>query len=365
MNIYLIPYNWSRHVIMPMVVGAAGIVGWWISLVTIVAIGPVFHEWRIFWPQGFEGNVYVLLVASLIAGASVFAEGSIRRRKLVWRVGYAVFAASVTVGLLGMWVLLYWLIKPYLGSSSMRTVLSDPSLVTLRYRIAVWGMAGITSGLGPLAARWLQVLLGRWKWGQDPDASAPDTSYAAMGLQLLSHAGGGLAAGLLGAATWHTFGLYNQLAGDLYLAAAMAPLVWGMCHGALVWGVPDDLYAGWVRVLSAERYGLRIPVNHPTGGSSERFVGHFPRGLDLYLPAERGVAELHTSFVVSSDQAYSVRGLSVQPTVVKRFLEKIDLRYDVRRPAPLETGLKMEDRVLMGPNSETQLEFLLLPKEEQ
>jgi hypothetical protein len=69
--------------------------------------------------------------------------------------------------------------------------------------------------------------------------------------------------------------------------------------------------------------------------------------------------------VVSSDQAYSVRGLSVQPTVVKRFLEKIDLRYDVRRPAPLETGLKMEDRVLMGPNSETQLEFLLLPKEEQ
>ena len=77
------------------------------------------------------------------------------------------------------------------------------------------------------------------------------------------------------------------------------------------------------------------------------------------------MAELHASFVVDDAQNYAVRGLSVQPTVVKRFLERIDLRYDPRRPAPLETDLKMEDRILIGPNQETVVEFLMLPKEER
>ena len=58
-----------------------------------------------------------------------------------------------------------------------------------------------------------------------------------------------------------------------------------------------------------------------------------------------------------------MRGLSVEPTVVRRFLERIDLRYDHRRPAPLETELRMEDRILLGDRGRIRLEFLLLPRE--
>ncbi len=178
------------------------------------------------------------------------------------------------------------------------------------------------------------------------------------------HIGGGAVGGLLGGAVWHALGFEKALIHDLYLAGAAGALVWGFLHGLLCWGIPDDLYAGWIRVLSHDRYGLRIPLGS-TSGTVERFVGHFPRGLDLYLPVERGVAELHTSFLATEEQKYSVRGLSIQPTIVKRPLEKIDLRYDPRRPAPFETELGMEDRIRLGEKGETVVEFLLLPREEQ
>jgi hypothetical protein len=181
--------------------------------------------------------------------------------------------------------------------------------------------------------------------------------------ELVYHIGGGGAASMLAAAVWHTFGHYSDLFGDLYVAGAAAALVWGFVHGLLCWGLPDDLYAGWVRVLSHDRYGVRIPLDSQAG-TVERFVGHFPRGLDLYLPVERGVAELHASFLADENQRYSVRGLSVSPTVTKRFLERIDLRYDERRPAPFETELSMEDRVLLGEKGLVVLEFVLLPREE-
>ena len=80
---------------------------------------------------------------------------------------------------------------------------------------------------------------------------------------------------------------------------------------------------------------------------------------------EQGVAELHLSVVVDERYRYAVRGLSVQPTLVRRFLERIDLRYDPMRPAPLETQLSMEDRVVLGEAGASELEFILLPKEER
>ena len=159
--------------------------------------------------------------------------------------------------------------------------------------------------------------------------------------------------------------MYTEIQGDLYLGSALGAFFWGVMFGLFVWPIPRSLYAGWIRVLSAERYGMRVPIDRPDGASSERFIGHFPRGLDLYLPGECGVAELHTSFVVDAEQNYSVRGLSQQPTRVKRFLESIDLSYAPSRPAPLETALAMEDRVYMGNGEqESVVEFLLLPKEE-
>jgi hypothetical protein len=124
------------------------------------------------------------------------------------------------------------------------------------------------------------------------------------------------------------------------------------------------LYAGWLRVMSWNRYSRRIPVDALDGAPTERFVGHFTRGLDLFLPVEDAVMEMHLSVAVDEKQRYSARGLSLQPTRVQRFLERINLQYDPRRPAPLQTRLSSGDRIELG-DSGTELEFVMLPKEEQ
>jgi hypothetical protein len=94
-------------------------------------------------------------------------------------------------------------------------------------------------------------------------------------------------------------------------------------------------------------------------------VGHFPRGLDLFLPVEEGVLEMHLSVTVDAKRRFTARGLSLYPTQVVRFLERVDLRYDPRRPAPLETELSSGDRIRIGDGTvESELEFLLLPREE-
>ncbi|MFT4621755.1 MAG: hypothetical protein ACI8PZ_000407 [Myxococcota bacterium] len=365
MNIYLIPYNWSRHVVVSLFLGAAALLTWWINLVLVVVVGPWMHASGMWWSQGFEGGLFVASLAGTVAAGSLLAEGMIRRRRLRWQIFYVGLAGGLAFFGTVIFISLYGLIVPYLGSERVRPLLEDPSLVTLRYRIIVWAWAGVLSGVGPFLARRAQAWLARRGYGVDGYEPRRPPTWPEFGLDAFHHFGGGLAASMVGASVWHTLGHYDVIAGDLYLSAALGPLAWGMLHGGLVWAIPDNLYAGWVRVLSAERFGRRIPLNHVDDSEAERFLGHFPRGLDIFLPSTRGVAELHTSFVVDSESRYTVRGLSVVPTVVSRFLEKIDLRYDQRRPAPLETELKMEDRIRIGPGGETEVEFLLLPKEEQ
>ena len=85
----------------------------------------------------------------------------------------------------------------------------------------------------------------------------------------------------------------------------------------------------------------------------------------MFLNADEGVQELHLSLRVDEKQRYSARGLSLMPTTVKRFLERVDLRYDPRRPAPLETRLSSGDRIRIGDaESFAEVEFIMLPREE-
>ncbi|MEL6350061.1 MAG: hypothetical protein AAFV53_43580, partial [Myxococcota bacterium] len=181
---------------------------------------------------------------------------------------------------------------------------------------------------------------------------------------IANHLGAGAAAGIAAGALWHMTNWIWQ--DDLYLAGAVMGMTWGGMFGVLAWGVPDELYAGWLRVLSYRRYGHRVPIDADEMGPEERFVGHFPRGLDLFLPADDGVMEMHISVAVDDRQRYWLRGLSLQPTMLRRFLERVDLSYDARRPAPLETRLRSGDRVEIGDgNHQARLEFLMLPREER
>lgn len=338
MNIFLVPYTWVRHVAVGLVVGGASLLAWWFVLHLVAWVGPVLWEYGLFWGVSGDGLVYLSVVSGSIAFTSMFAEHSLRRSPLWQRLAYGAVAGGIALIFTAITFLIIGLIVQLTAREAYATVVRDPSLTSLRHHLCQWLSAGVGSGLGPAVAR--------------------------RGRGIVTHLLGGLGAAGAGGAVWHYFG-YN-LVGDLYLGAALGAFTWGTLHGLLVWGIPAELYAGWVRVLSAYRYGYRIPVDHIDGSPSERFVGHFPRGLDLFLPVEEGVAELHTSFVVDRDHHYAIRGLSVSPTLIKRFLERVDLRWDPKRPAPLETSLNMEDRILLSDGRvETEVEFIMLPKEER
>jgi hypothetical protein len=352
---------------MGFVLAGAALVTWWLVLMLVVVVVPFLYEHvGVVWAQYMEGPLFLGSIATVLSLGSLLLEGSLRRRALRWRMIFTGLAGGITfLGFVVCYPIFQYML-PLFTNDAGDLLVADSNLVTLRFRILLWLMAGFWAGFGPFMARRLQYqMASRFNWGTDSSYVPPAPGWLDWANQLFSHVGGSMVAAALGAAAWHLPGHDSRIAGDLYLASALGPLVWGMFYGMLVWPIPDDLYVGWIRVLSAERYGQRIPVPHPDGSPSERFLGHFPRGLDLYLPAEQAVAELHVSFIVDERSRYAVRGLSIQPTMVKRFLERVDLRYDPRRPAPLETQLNMEDRILLGDQSQTVVEFLMLPKEER
>jgi hypothetical protein len=334
-NIFLIPYTWMRHLSVAFVCAAAGLIAWWLVLSAAVLL-PV-------WTVDWDGCVYLATLCAFTGGASTLCEASLRRESVVKRVGKTVGSAMVSgiLATLGYWA---WhaAVGPLILSDQAAADLTEPTLVSLRYRLAAFALAGMQAGVGPLVFRRLKGFF--------------------------AHIGAGLVAGLAAAAAWYAFGYSKFILGfsDNYFASAMGAMVFGGVFGLFAWGIPDSLYAGWVRVVSETRHGRRIPVDAPDGNPRERFIGHFPRGLDLFLPAEEGVTELHVSLMVNRRQEYRGRGLTLKPTLVRRFLERIDLRYDARRPAPLETKLSSGDRFVLGdPKDPTVLEFVMLPREER
>ncbi len=364
-NIYLIPYTAWRHTVVALVLAATGLICWWVAQLVVVWM-PAFTYGTLgfVWSQRFDGILFLGTLVGGVAFGSLAAEGALHRRPIGDRVGWGGVAAVIAV--VGMWCFngLFALILPLFTSEGTDTLLADASFVSFRYHLFAWLSAGGWAGFGAFWARRIRAgALRRFSKAQsDGTARLPWADWLQVAF---AHVGGGLVAGAFGGACWHALGHYDQLGGDLYVASAVASGVFGGLHGLLCWGVPDELYAGWIRVLSAERYGLRVPVFEPDQAPAERFVGHFPRGLDLYLPADRGVAEMHVSFVRDEDGRYTVRGLTQQPTQVVRLLERVDLSYDPVRPSPLETALRMEDRVLLGEAQQTVVEFLMLPREEQ
>jgi hypothetical protein len=310
----------------------AGMMAWWLSLAWIYYQGA-------WWAPSMDGFVLMSAISGAVAGAHILGESNLRRHGLVGRLWRVALAVALAVGFTGLWYL-FWhgAIQPLVFNAWAEDA-GDSSLVSLSFRLGAFGMGGLACGCATSAVRKLA--------GVVPQMAA------------------GLTAGLCAGAAWHLLSS-TVLGTDLYLAGAAMGGVWGLVYGALAWGIPDELYAGWLRVLSPNRYGLRIPVDAPDGAAKERFVGHFPRGLDLFLAVDEGVQELHCSVYVDKEQRYAARGLGQQPTQLRRFLEQVDLSFDPARPAPLETELRSGDRIIIGNGQqESELEFILLPREER
>jgi len=331
-NIRLIPYTPLRHVAMSLWCAGAGLMAWWVSLAFVYYQGAA-------WDPKYDGVILMGCIAASVAGAHVLGESNLRRRsplQMLWRVALVSVLALVSTA---VWYGIWHGVVQGLVFRAWADDVADPSLVTLSFRSGAFAMGGLATGTATALSRKLSGFV--------------------------EQIGAGLTAGLCAGAAWYLLSS-TVLGTDLYLSGAVMGLVWGGVFGLLSWGIPDELYAGWLRVLTPNRYGLRIPVDALDGSAKERFVGHFPRGLDLFLGAEDGVQELHVSVYVDGEQRYAARGLGQQPTQVKRLLESIELSYDATRPAPLETELRSGDRIRIGNGAQqAELEFILLPKEER
>ncbi len=367
LNIFLIPYTWLRHFAMALWCGVAGLLAWFAVLSLIVS-------GKVYWPPDADGPTLMVCVSAAVAMAAIAGEGSLRRLGPLGQLWRIALTGALSAFFTSIWYAFWHAMAGSLLFSGDQWAedAADASLVSLTFRIGAFAMGGLGSGCAVLMLRIIDGVSGealrrraakkRQESGLAPIPHIPRTNPS-----FLSHLAGGLAAGLAAGMCWHLLGSgYEYFSGDLYLAGAGMGLAWGFTFGLLTWTVPDELYAGWVRVLSDYRYGRRIPVDALDGSAKERFVGHFPRGLDLYLPAETAVSELHVSVAVDGKRQYKARGLTLQPTLVRRFLERINLRYDPQRPAPLETRLSSGDRIFLGEgDQQTELEFIMLPREER
>lgn len=371
MNIFLVPHNGTRHVVVAFLTGAVPLMIWWFFLNWIVVLGPMLFEQGLLWDPAAEGTLLFSFMAAGLAGAHISAECGLRRRALAWKIILPLLSGFIAMLLTVLLVLATELGTPFvvgLVSEPLGVLLADPSTATFRFRVLEWVLAGGSVGLATLLVR------GLWSFVGSLAPYIPERLSALLELpanpprlsiwMALEHMFGGVASALIGASVWQLFA--HLIIKDMYLASALGFTTWGFVFGLVSWGVPSDLYAGWIRVLSAHRYGHRIPIDTPDGGVVERAVGHYPRGLDLWIGANHGVAELHASFVRATDGTYTVRGLSQQPIRLKRSLESVDLAYEPSSPVPLETDLRMEDRVILGPKgNQTVFEFIMLPKEER
>ena len=79
MNVFLVPYTWHRHLALALWCAGFGLLAWWAALTWVVVVGFPRDP---FW----DGPLLMALVASAVAGASIFGEANLRRRPLWARI---------------------------------------------------------------------------------------------------------------------------------------------------------------------------------------------------------------------------------------------------------------------------------------
>ncbi len=291
----------------------------------------------VFWSPSWDGFMTNVLLGSAVVFANVWGEGALRRwtmRRRSWKV---VLAIGVTVGgvflTTWMWAGLSALLLQDIGSLD--------HVVALKYRWGNFVGTGIAVAAGLMSVE---------RWKNKPKAF------------VLSYLLGGVFAGLTAGAVWSIASYYWVQ--NFYWAGSLLFVGFGFSFGLATRSVPDDLYVGWIRVLSGGRFGHRIPIDAKDNRPKERFVGAYPNGLDLFFPVEDSVQPLHASIVHEPNQnVYTLRGLTQHHLKMARMLEWARLNYDPQSPVPMEVDLSNEDRIELG--EQIQVEFLILPREER
>ncbi|HMV65967.1 MAG TPA: hypothetical protein PKA64_03875 [Myxococcota bacterium] len=353
----LIPYTLFRRLVPGLLGGAASLIGWWFAILVISR----YEAWYFvsdapgkespLWSPEAEGAFLIAMIASSATWAQVMMEGRFERDPLWRRVigaGWAAFWTAFGTIVMSM---AYHAFAAWLGRPT--------ATMALRWRMWPWMFAGV-SAMGALMGN----RLGRWAFNliqrrfKFQIIAPPPPSREPRALTAFVHLLAGPATGGLAAVTWYALGPWFK---EQYHPMMVAAWVFGFSSATFGWAIPEHLFRGWVVVRYGARPGWRVPVDPHTPELAERFIGSFPVGLDLHLPASDEVDLLHLSVLATDDGEWAARGLSQRTVRVIRPLERIDLAFDPSLPAPLETPLRHEDRVRLG--RRTELEFVVLPTE--
>jgi hypothetical protein len=337
MNIFLIPYTWIRHLQGAIWCAFFSLIFWWAHITWIAWIGS-------FWNSSWDGIYFFGGLAGTVSGGSIFIEASLHRWTIRKRITKIIFASAIAFGLyFVLGPLLSWLSSLFVSSKEGIENAANHYLVSLQYTIDSFIACGISTSLAVFFMR-------------------ADKNK----MMFFNHITAGIHAAMFSALFWtafHSFLERLDFSYHLYWSGFSACIMFGFFFGLGSWSIPNSLYAGWIRVLSRYRFGHRVPIDGGDGLPKERFVGHYPNGLDLFLPVEQGVQELHLSVFLNDSGEYLLRGLGQQKSQVKRSLEWVQLHYDPRLPAPYESNLSSGDRIQIGTDAE--IEFIILPREER
>jgi hypothetical protein len=334
------PVPWARHLWLSAATGGAAALGWWVALYIVQTLAV---------PSFWVGPLWLALVVGSSVGAALIADAVGTGREPVRAALWVALCGPAAAGTVAVGTAVSVALVDLVARG---TVLDQDGLVSLRGQLLAFVTAGSAAGCWLGAGRLLPRLARRW-W---PDLEVADD--APWPIRLAEHVAAGAVAGGAWAAVWFAFGVYGGLGGDLFAGAALGSTIFGLLLGLLAGNAPRRAWAPWLRVRRGARAGTRVPLVDEAGRPLERFVGHFPRGLDLFLPFETGAAEVHVSVTVDALGDVVVRGHSVAPTVLKRFLETVDLAYDPRAPAPVEAVIAPGEIVRVG---DVELEVLYLP----
>ena len=211
MNIFLVPYTWTRHFAVPIVTAGAALFAWWLMMVFSVGLSYPL------WERGYgalspmlEGALLFGAVAFAVGFTDVLAEGALRRVAIIWQVFFALVSGAVSgMGAIVAYALYYGavlgmiraMLLDWYDLSEGWEHLVDPAFISLRVRIVPWMLAGLACGMGPLVVRRGHKLLDRaqkyFEIDFIPDPPASETGFV---YDIVTHVFGGVTAGLWGAA---------------------------------------------------------------------------------------------------------------------------------------------------------------------
>ena len=342
MNVFLIPYNWTRHIQMGLWCGVVGTFFWmaWMSSLLLfgLSVSPVL--------DGF--TIVFLLALTGALGIRTGEAGLLR-----WTLRRRILSIALTTAFTFAWALLIYWLWSLIALGLFDELGRDPHVAALRYRLGDFMAAGLICSLSHISSV---------RWSSRAEMVSKESLKRVVGIALLA----GLFASVTASAGWSLANYW--ISQHYYWSGLMMFALFGFAWGLGLWTVPDELYTGWIRVLSRDRFGHRVPVDADKSVFKERFVGSYVNGLDLHLPyttssGSEGVQQLHISVLRDPQNQYYVRGLAQEHTKMQRFLEWALLSYNPSSPVPKEIRLSNGDRLELGP--QTEVEFVVIPREER